>query len=73
MEELSSLLMEIEGALESRPVSLREGAIHEAERMYTHHALAICMSKLRGEAADEGRDGILRAKAMFERIAKAEF
>lgn len=73
MEKLNNLLLEIEGALDSNPVSLREAAIHEAERMYTHHALAISMSKLQGESADEGKDGILRAKSMFEKIAKAEF
>lgn len=73
MDTLNTLLSRIEGALEERPASLRGAALHETEKMYTHHALSISLGKLGGGAADDGMDGIQRARSLFERIAKAEY
>lgn len=68
MDLLHDLLSQIEDGIDNSPVTLKDAALYETEKAYTYNALGICLNKLNNKICVEGKEGIMRTKAMFEKI-----
>lgn len=73
MENLNKLLDDIETAIEKTHDNPKDKICHELHKLYTYHALDICVGKLTNNSTQPGKDGISRIKSYFERIKDLEF
>lgn len=70
MDQLNELLTQIELATLETHTTPKEIMLHGAKKMYTYHALDVCLAKLTNNPIEPGKEGVLRAKLVFEKIEK---
>ncbi len=68
METLNKLLDQIEIAIDQDFDLEKDKIYHELHKLYTFHALDICVGKLTNNSTKIGKDGIIKTKNYLDKI-----
>lgn len=70
---LHDLLDKIEKYSKETRVTTKDKLRLETEKMYSYHALSVCLRKLSNEDTNSSKEGLLRTKLYFDKIERLEF